>query len=62
MGYKNKKIATIMKYLSSINLLIMEGFLPLKQETIPSFYAESKFVCLFSNSYLFDYLLTSDVK
>ena len=42
-----------MKYLSSVNLLIMVPRFPgLKHETIPSFYAQTEFVCVFSNANL----------
>ena len=42
-----------MKYLSSVNLLIMVPRFPgLKHETILSFYAQTEFVCSFSNANL----------
>ena len=42
-----------MKYISSVNLLIMVPRFPgLKHETILSFYAQTEFVCLFSHANL----------
>ena len=50
MGYKNKTIGNNMKYLSSVNLLIMVGFLDWNTKQFQAFtHRWSLFVCLFSN-------------
>ena len=49
-----------MSYLFSVNLFIIEGFLDRNKKLLQALYAQTKFICLLSNAYLF-YFVTFDV-